>query len=48
MFSLFFYIQISFCVQGYGRRDPILFWSLGASALVSLSIILRVTQLRHL
>jgi uncharacterized protein with PQ loop repeat len=47
MVGIYFFIQIAFSLQGFFRRDKMLMWCLGLSALVSAIIISMVVYLRH-
>ena len=46
MFVLYFLIQVAFSLQGYFRRDSMLKWCLGLSAVVSLTIICLILYFR--
>ena len=47
MFCIYLSIQICFCLEGYFKRSNMLFWCLGASAIVSAGIISLITYYRH-
>ena len=47
MFVIYLGIQICFCLEGYFKRNKMLFWCLGTSAVVSTVIIALVTYYRH-
>jgi len=47
MFCIYLGIQICFCLEGYFKRSKMLFWCLGASAVVSSVIIALIVYYRH-
>ena len=47
MFCIYLGIQIAFCLEGYFKRNTMLFVCLGLSALVSTVIIALITYYRH-
>lgn len=46
MFVIYGVIQIGFCLEGYFKRNKMLMWCLGLSAVVSATIITTVLYLR--
>jgi len=47
MFCIYLGIQIAFCLEGYFKRNTMLFVCLGLSACVSVLIIALITYYRH-
>jgi len=46
MFWIYFWIQVAFSFQGFFRRDEMLMWCLGLSAVVSITIIVLIYRYR--
>jgi uncharacterized protein with PQ loop repeat len=47
MIWIYFAVQVAFSLQGFFRRDKMLMWCLGLSAIISMIIILITLHLRH-
>jgi uncharacterized protein with PQ loop repeat len=48
MFTIYFCIQVAFALEGYFKRNNILLWCLGLSAVVSLLIITHIIHYRRI
>lgn len=46
MFCIYFVVQICFCLEGYFKRNKMLFWCLGLSAVVTACIIALIFHYR--
>lgn len=47
MFVIYLFVQVCFSLEGYFTRNRMLMWCLGASALVSATIISLIVYFRH-
>jgi uncharacterized protein with PQ loop repeat len=47
MFWIYFWIQVALSLQGFFRRDKMLMWCMGFSAMVSATIITAILYIRH-